>query len=166
MATQSDSTNTGVVATIVAVGSFAMIAISVMLTAMVRTEAADVEKGRPGHADLETVAALDKQQLASLTAEPHWLDKPNGKVAIPIDVAMRLVVDDFKKNPAAASPPPPPGLVMPPPAPEQSGDTSAAAGAAPAPAAGVAPVRPAASVPLPATAGAHASAPAGTPEGH
>jgi hypothetical protein len=115
MATESDSTNTGVVATIVIVGSFALIAISAMLTAMARTEQIDLEKSRPAHADLETVAALETTQLAALTAPPRWIDKSAGTLAIPIDAAMRAVVEELRKNPAAASPPPPPGVVLTPP---------------------------------------------------
>jgi hypothetical protein len=125
MATEADSTNTGVVATIVIVGSFALIAISAMLTAMARTEKIELEKSRPTHADLQTVAALDTTQLAALTAAPRWIDKASGKLAIPIDVAMRAVVEEFRKNPQAASPPPPPGVVLTPPAPAGPSDPSA-----------------------------------------
>lgn len=131
MATQSDQPNTGVVTTIVVIGVFAMIAISVMVTAMVRSENASLDELRPGNADLDTVAALDRSQLARLTAAPSWVAEPGGKVAIPIDRAMRLVVDEYQKDPQAASPPPPPGLVMPPPAPA-TGATPVTAGATPA----------------------------------
>jgi hypothetical protein len=117
MATQSDQTNTGVITTIVVVGSFAMISISAMITAMVRSEHSLLDSERPTNADLETVAALDKQQLSRLAAPPGWISTPGGKVHIPIDRAMRLVIDEYKKNPEAASPPPPPGLQMNPPAP-------------------------------------------------
>jgi hypothetical protein len=112
MATESDQTNTGVITTIVVVGTFAMISISAMITALVRSEHALLDGERPTNADLDTVAALDKQQLAILTAPPRWVAAPGGKVHIPIDRAMRLVVDEYQKDPAAASPPPPPGLVM------------------------------------------------------
>jgi hypothetical protein len=128
MVTQSDKTNTAVVATIVVVGAFAMISISALLTAMVRSATAEVDATRPTHADLETIAALDKQQLAALHAPAHWVDKSAGKLAMPIERAMQLVVADFRKDPAAASPPIPPGLVLPPTPPA---DGAAAAGAAP-----------------------------------
>src|SRR5687768_9559525 len=114
MATESDKTSTGVIATIVVVGSFAMIAISAMVAAMVRSENAELERVRPTNADLETVAELDRKQLARLNAAPSWVGEPGGKVAIPIATAMRLVVDQYQKEPLAASPPPPPGFVMPP----------------------------------------------------
>jgi hypothetical protein len=124
MATQSDQTNTGVIATIVVVGSFAMISISAMVTALVRSEHTTVDDERPTNADLDTVAALDKQQLARLTAPPAWVGAPGGKLHIPIDRAMSVVVEQYKRNPEAASPPPPPGLQM---------TTPAAPGASPTP---------------------------------
>jgi hypothetical protein len=114
MVTQSDKTNTAVVATIVVVGALAMISISALLTTMVRSATAEVDEVRPTHADLDTIAALDKQQLAALHAPSHWVDKPAGKIGIPIERAMQLVVADFRKDPSAASPPIPPGLVLPP----------------------------------------------------
>ena len=122
MVTQSDKTNTGVIATIVVVGAFAMISISALLTAMVRSETTDVDALRPTHADLDTIAALDQQQIAALHTPPHWVDKAAGKVGIPIEQAMKFVLADVRKDPSAASPPIPPGLVLPPaPPPEGAG---------------------------------------------
>jgi len=112
MATQSDQTNTGVITTIVVVGSFAMITISAMVTAMVRSEEARLDAERPTNADLQTVATLDEQQLGRLTAPAHWVSQPGGKITLPIERAMQVVVDEYKKSPEAASPPPPPGMQM------------------------------------------------------
>lgn len=114
MATQTDNTNTGVVATIVVVGAFAMISISALLYAMERSAEADLDAVRPMHADLDTIASLDQQQQAVLNAPAHWVDKEKHKVGVPIGRAMKLVVDEYRKDPAAASPPIPPGLVLPP----------------------------------------------------
>lgn len=122
MAVQSDQTKTGVVTTIVVVGSFAMISISAMITAMVRAEHAELDRERPTNADLETVARLEEQQLARLSEPPRWVAEPGGKVSIPIERAMQLVLEQYRTDPASASPPPPPGMQMGP-----------AAGAAPAP---------------------------------
>ncbi len=61
---------------------------------------------------MDTVAALDREQLGHLTAPPAWVAGPGGKVHIPIQRAMTLVVEEYKKSPEAASPPPPPGLQM------------------------------------------------------
>jgi hypothetical protein len=130
MSVESDKTNTGAVATIVVVGVFAMISISALVTAMVRSEQTDLDAVRPEHADLETVAALKREQLASLHKATHWADQAAGKVAIPIDRAMKLVLDDYRKDPEAASPPIPPGLVLPPTPPDPSTGAAAEPGAA------------------------------------
>lgn len=132
MATQSDQTNAGVITTIVVVGSFAMISISAMITAMVRSEHMSLDAERPTNADLDTVAALEQQQLSRLAAPPAWVSEPGGKVHIPISRAMQLVVEEYRKNPEAASPPPPPGLDMNPPAP--TGANPGAPSTQPAPA--------------------------------
>ena len=137
MVTQADKTNTSVVATIVVVGAFAMISISALLTAMVRSEEADVDAVRPMHADLDTIAALDKQQNEGLHAAPHWSDKEARRVSIPIESAIKLVLSELKKDPNLASPPVPPGVVLPPPPPPVAGDPAGAAPGAPG-AAGVA----------------------------
>jgi len=162
MATQPDKTNTGVVATIVGVGVFAMISISAMVTAMVRSDMTELNGTRPLHADLETVAALKHKQLAALNAPPHRIDAVDeapSKLAIPIDLAMKLVLAEYRKNPAAASPPPPPGLVMDPTAAANPG----APGAVPA-----APGMAAPPAPVGAGAGINAplSAPPGVPPAH
>jgi hypothetical protein len=156
MATQSDQTNTGVITTIVVVGAFAMITISAMVTALVRSQHAQLDAERPTNADLDTIAALDRSQLEHLTAPPAWLgDKGSGKVHIPIERAMQLVVDEYKTKPEAASPPPPPGMVMPPSTPAPAaGSPNLSAPGAPQPT----PAMPSAAVPSPA-----APDPASTP---
>jgi hypothetical protein len=123
MATQQDKTSTGLLATIVVVGAFAMIAISAWVTALVRSERAKLDELRPNQADLETVAALDRAQLDGLTAPPRWVDREKGKLAIPIGLAMSRVLEEYRAKPEAASPPPPPGMVMNPvaPAPVEGG---------------------------------------------
>jgi hypothetical protein len=150
MATESDKTNTGVVATIVVVGAFAMIVISALMAAMVRAETTELERTRPSHADLETVAALDKGQLEKLNAAPHWADQPGGKVAIPIELAMNIVLDEYRKRPEAASPPPPPGLVMTPPASESAAGPPESASVPPPPLGSAAPSPAPAPTPSPA----------------
>jgi len=170
MVTQSDKTNTAVVATIVVVGAFAMISISALLTAMVRSAEADVDAVRPMHADLDTIAGLDQQQIAALHAAPHWVDKATGKVGIPIEQAMKLVLADVRKDPGAASPPIPPGLVLPPaPPPEGAPGAVAVPGAAPAAGApgtaapGTAPGAPVPGAPVPGAGPAPGAAPGSVP---
>jgi hypothetical protein len=164
MATQSDQTNTGVITTIVVVGSFAMISISAMVTAMVRSQHAELDAERPTNADLGTVAALDKSQLEHLKAAPAWVGEKGGKVHIPIERAMSLVIDEYKKKPEAASPPPPPGMVMPPSVPGPAPTAPAGSAAAPpgAPAAGT--PQPTPATPSVAAPNQAAPAPAATPQ--
>jgi hypothetical protein len=130
MSTEADRTNTGVVTTIVVVGTFAMIAISALVAAMVRAEHAEVDQRRPTNADLDTVAQLDRDQRAKIDAAPAWIDRERGKLSIPIALAMKLVVDEYATRPEAASPPPPPGLVMNPVPSSPADGTAAPAGAA------------------------------------
>jgi hypothetical protein len=148
MATQTDSTNTGVLWTIVLVGSFAMIAISAAVTAMVRAQTNEVDRERPRHADLQTVVALKQTQRQDLAAAASWIDKAKGSVKVPIDVAKKLVLSEIQANPKAASPPPPPGFVMPPPTPDAAAVTAGLAAAPPgAPGAPVTPGAPATPAP-------------------
>jgi hypothetical protein len=107
MATQADKTNTPVIATIVVVGALSMIAISAMLAALARSERTALDERQSLHADLETIAELRGTQTASLLSAPRWEDKAKGTVAIPIDRAMSLVLDEYRRDPRAASPPPP-----------------------------------------------------------
>lgn len=174
MVTQSDKTNTGVVATIVVVGAFAMISISALLTAMVRSAETDMDAVRPMHADLDTIAGLKQQQTAALHAAPHWVDKSAGKMGIPIEQAMKLVLADVRRDPSAASPPIPPGLVLPP-APPAEGAAGALAvpGASPGagapgatPASGAPPASAPGAVPAPVAPGAPAAVPAGAVPPH
>jgi hypothetical protein len=170
MVTQSDKTSTGVVATIVVVGAFSMVSISVLLTALVRSEEAEVDAVRPMYADLDTIAALDRQQADALHAAPHWVDQKSGKLGIPIERAKQLVIQDLRQDPSAASPPIPPGLVLPPvPPPEGSVSGAPVPGAAPgtatpgAPAAVPGGLPPAPAAPAPASpAGSLPAVPAPT----
>jgi hypothetical protein len=165
MATQTDNTNTGVVATIVVVGSFAMIAVSALLYAMVRSEEAEVDAERPIYADLDTIASLDRQQEAALNAPARWVDKEKGKVGLPISRAMKLTLDDYRKDPAKASPPIPPGLVLPPMPGADGAAGAGGAGAVPAAAGGAAGIAAPAPGGAPVAGGAPApgGAPGGTP---
>jgi len=104
MATEADKTNNGVIGTIVAVGAFAMIAVSVAVTAMVRAQLRDLDDERSTHADLETVRALKSTQRSALAQEPHWADRSKGLAAIPLERAMALVKQEIAQNPRRATP--------------------------------------------------------------
>lgn len=103
MATEPDKINTGVLGTIVVVGAFAMLGISLAVTALVRAELDETE-ARLGQDFNRPVRELTTGQLGELTAPPAYVDEPKGIVSIPIERAMELVVRDLKRNPYAATP--------------------------------------------------------------
>jgi hypothetical protein len=95
MATEDDKVNTGALATLVAVGVFATIAVALGVDALVRYESRKMEAERAGLAEKQ-VRELVTAQRAQLDARP-----------LPIDRAMAAVVLDLRQNPWSASPPPP-----------------------------------------------------------
>ena len=148
MTTQTDSTNTSVLWTIVLVGAFAMIAISAAVTAMVRAETNKLDSERPRHADVGTVVELKQAGRESLAQGPAWLDREHGTVKVPIDVAKQLVLNELVADPATASPPPPPGLNLAAlAAPGPTANAAPAGGAPPAPPAAAPPGAPPAAPP-------------------
>ena len=107
MATIPDKVNTGALATIVALGAISMVGISAALTAMVRSEV-DTRADQVGaKSNLGPVTALKKTQRDELSA-PAKRDPTSGRLMIPIDRAMELVVEDLRQHPERATDPPPP----------------------------------------------------------
>jgi hypothetical protein len=104
MSTEVDKQNIGVIVTIVGVGAFAMIAVSLAVTAMVRSEVKELSSERSSTADTQTVRDLKLGQRAALSGPAHWADRGKGLVAIPIERAMQLVGDDLRRNPHLATP--------------------------------------------------------------
>jgi hypothetical protein len=104
MGTEADKQNIGVIVTIVAVGAFAMIAVSLAVTALVRSEVKELSSERSPTADTQTVRELKAGQRASLSSAAHWADRGKGLVAIPLDRAMQLVGEDLRRNPHLATP--------------------------------------------------------------
>jgi hypothetical protein len=95
MATEDDKINTGALATLVAVGVFATIAVALGVDALVRFESSKVAAERAGYAETE-VRDLVREQRAQLDAQP-----------LPIDRAMAAVVLELRQNPWSATPPAP-----------------------------------------------------------
>jgi hypothetical protein len=91
MATEADKVNTGALATLVAVGTFAMIGISLALVALVRDELS-VEANEKDVAADSQYRELRRSQLQSL------------EQGVPIEAAMQRVVRDIAANPHAATP--------------------------------------------------------------
>ena len=104
MATENDRPNNGVIITLVAVGIFAMIAVSAALAAMARAEVRDELAASESYADLKGVRDLEHGQRAKLEEGYAWADRNKGLVSIPIERAMKLVVDDIARDPNLATP--------------------------------------------------------------
>ncbi|HEY8945327.1 MAG TPA: hypothetical protein VIM73_13745 [Polyangiaceae bacterium] len=90
MATEADKVNTGALATLVAVGTFAMIGISLALVALVRDELSVEANEKDVAADAQ-YRELQRSQLQSL------------EQGVPIEAAMQRVVRDIAANPHAAT---------------------------------------------------------------
>ncbi|HKY34499.1 MAG TPA: hypothetical protein VJN18_01055 [Polyangiaceae bacterium] len=108
MATESDNVNSGALGTLVAVGTFAMLGISLVVTALVRTEMADELQKKEVAAD-RPYRDLVAEQTAQLGAPAAYKDRAKGLISLPIDRAMDLVVSGLVKDPNSATPPPPIG---------------------------------------------------------
>ena len=108
MATESDNVNSGALGTLVAVGTFAMLGISLVVTALVRAEMAGELEKKEVSAD-RPYRDLVAEQQAQLQAPAAYKDRGRGLVSLPIDRAMDLVVSGLAKDPNSATPPPPVG---------------------------------------------------------
>lgn len=167
MATESDSPNTGALATIGAVGALAMVGICFAVTALVRHEVGVEEEQKGTTANTRPYRDLSTTHRQELTAPAAWVDKNKQTVSIPIDRAMELVLADIKQDPLRATATPsgqPAGSAAPagPSAGDAPGATSAAppAGAAPQ-APGAAPQAPGAAPQAPGAAPQSPGTPAG-----
>ena len=173
MATEDDSVNTGALATLVAVGTAAMIGISLAVNALVRHESLSVGAVRD-EVGGTAYRVLKQEQLEKLSAPAAWSNRDKGQVSIPIDRAMKLVITDLKRSPWNATPSPPPDAGADAAAePADAGAEPADAAATPGADAGVAPeppappsLSPSAAVPTqaPTTAPAPKTAPVPAPQ--
>jgi hypothetical protein len=107
MATEVDKVNTGALATILTVGALAMLGISAAITALVRYEADAQTSVKGGTANLRALHDLRLSHEKILAEPPRWVDRPTHKVGVPVDRAMKLVLEDLQKDPNSATPPPP-----------------------------------------------------------
>lgn len=93
MATETDKVNTGALATLVAVGAFAMIGISLSLVALVRDQLDNERVLKDKDAD-RSYLELKAQQTKKL------------EEGEPIRAAMAAVVSEYSKDPSSATPAP------------------------------------------------------------
>jgi hypothetical protein len=115
MATETDKVNTGALATLVAVGTFAMVGICLALVAFVREQIAAEVSSKEGAADA-VYQSLKQEQLQKLEG------------GVPIQKVMGDVVREYSANPHSATPPGAAGAAAP--AAQSAGAGGAAAGAA------------------------------------
>jgi hypothetical protein len=108
MATEQDNVNSGALGTLVAVGTIAMLGISLVVTALVRAELAEEVEKKEVSAD-RAYRDLLAEQTAKLNAPAAYADRGRGLVSLPIDRAMELTVAALSKDPNSATPPAPIG---------------------------------------------------------
>jgi hypothetical protein len=102
--TEPDNTNVGLIATVVVVGALLVVSTAAALTALVRVESNRHAYEVGAYANIGAVQRLKAEQRAKLEQGPAWADKSKGLVALPIDRAMQLVVEQVSKNPNLATP--------------------------------------------------------------
>src|SRR5687767_9736882 len=99
--TQTDKVNSGALATLSLVGTAALVAIYLGVTALVRHQAGIVAEHRYDGADYD-VKELRRGWEEKLNAPPKR-DPKRGTIALPIDVAMGAVVSDLQRDPRTAT---------------------------------------------------------------
>lgn len=97
MSTEADNTNSAVIATMLAIGTAAMLGGSAAIVALARSEMQDNATENQAYADLNTVRELKTQQRARLDS-----------AKLPIAKAEAALLADLARDPKLASPPAPP----------------------------------------------------------
>lgn len=92
MATEADKVNNGALATVIVVGAFAMLGISLALVALVREELDGAHAAKEGYASVprDEVQRAQRERLQS---------------GLPIEAAMKMVVQDVSRDPNSATAP-------------------------------------------------------------
>lgn len=101
MATEPDKVDSGVLGTLLAVLTFGVLATALAVTALVRRANDELVAERSEAND--AFAALRGSQEADLHLPAAYIDKEAGKVRLPIDRAMQVVVRDLRRNPQSAT---------------------------------------------------------------
>lgn len=95
MATQPDHVNSGALATMFALTALATLAAALGITALVRSEEAEVNMVR-NEPVTYSFRSLRAEQETLLGSAPAWMDREKGLVSIPIDRAMDLTLRDIR----------------------------------------------------------------------
>ncbi len=106
MATEDDKPNAGLIGTVAIAGAICVASISLVLTALVRTEQANEDIRKSAAANTQPLADLLAAQHKALEVGPSYVDDEKKRVEIPIDRAMAAVVKEISENPESATPPP------------------------------------------------------------
>jgi hypothetical protein len=104
MATIEDRVDSGLIGTISVVGGIAVLVIALAMNALVRSETDQNLDSKGTAANLRAVQELKTQQQAALREPARYTDRERGRIALPVDRAMVLVVDELRKNPLMATP--------------------------------------------------------------
>lgn len=102
MSTQADNTNSAVIATMLAIGTAAMLGGSAAIVALARSEMQSNATENQAYADLNTVRELKAQQRTKLDS-----------AKLPIAKAEAALLADLARDPKLASPPAPPSEAAP-----------------------------------------------------
>ncbi len=102
-ANEPDQINNGALAMVIALVTFATLAIALYVTSLVREETRQVGAQRADAQD-RSARSLRAEQMAELNRSPTWIDRDKGIVSMPIDSAMQWVVESVRSNPEKLSP--------------------------------------------------------------
>lgn len=97
MATQPDQVNSGALATMFALTALATLAAALGITALVRSEEAELDLVR-NEPITHSFRSLRAEQETLLKSAPAWMDREKGLVSIPIDRAMELTLRDIRSG--------------------------------------------------------------------
>ncbi len=100
---EPDQVNSGALGVILVLVSFAVLAIALFVTSLVRQEVDETSEVR-GQGQDRKARDLKNGQLAQLAQSPSFADRAKGLVQIPIDRAMALTLEAVRENPYALSP--------------------------------------------------------------
>lgn len=104
MTTEEDRVNVGVLVTIGAVGAIAVLGIAWSVTALVRTESAELMAEKGSTANLRPLQELRAEQRKALE-NTGWIDKDAGIAAVPIERARKITLEKLKSDPESATAP-------------------------------------------------------------
>jgi hypothetical protein len=103
MSNEPDEVNSGALATALVLVAFTTLAVALVVTSLVRTTTADVlvEKDQTQE---RAYRHMKSEQVAQLSAGAAYRDRASGRVSVPIERAMEIVLADVRADAYAISP--------------------------------------------------------------